>query len=264
VYYLINEVLPDESGFLTGNNSLGHTAFADSFYTGEDKIINGIRFDFAIAHAMNFSTQITAAVWGANSIGNGPGDIVGQATFSLASVELNVENFTYTDVYFAEPPTVSGAYYAGFILTTSTGDTIAIYSNQFDEINSNTAWYWNASGEWKAFSDTSLYGQALSLAIKPVQCIPLSVHQAIAHAQNGQLHIYPNPVSQADVTIQHALKSGVWQLFSMDGKLVNHGSISFGNALQLDVSGLLDGMYFIKMDDGRQVQTGKFFKNGNN
>jgi hypothetical protein len=50
----------------------------------------------------------------------------------------------------------------------------------------------------------------------------------------------------------------------MDGKLVNHGSISFGDALQLDVSGLLDGMYFIKMDDGRQVQTGKFFKNGNN
>ncbi len=262
VYYLMNEVLPNESGYLTGNNSLGHTAFADSFYTAEDKIINGVRFDFAIANALNFSTQITAAIWDANSDGGGPGNILGQVTFSLASVELHVENFTHTDVFFAEPPTVTGPYYAGFILTTLTGDTLAIHSNQFDEINSNTAWFRNALGEWKAFSDTSLYGEALSLAIKPVQCIPLSAQQAIS--QGNSLLIYPNPVNQTRLNITHELQSGAWQIFSLDGKLVQQGAISFGNAVQVDVHELPDGMYCIKMDDGRRIQSGKFYKTGNN
>jgi hypothetical protein len=261
VYYLMNEILPQESGYLTGNNSLAHIAYADSFYTAENKVINGIRFDFAVATTLNASTDVIAAIWGPNDAGNGPGSIMGQTTFPLAGVELNIENFTHTDVFFDEPPSVNGTYYVGFIVPASNGDTLVIHSNQIDEINQNTAWYLNALGEWKAFSDTALYGQAISLAIQPVQCIPLAIEKSAFDQQ--QLHIYPNPVIQAELTIRHALKNGVWQIYSMDGKLIQSGALPFGNTLNIDSGELPLGMYLIKIEDGQLIQTGKFLKSGN-
>ena len=261
VYYLMNEVVPQESGYLTGNNSLAHIAYADSFYTAENKVINGIRFDFAVATTLNASTDVIAAIWGPNDAGNGPGSIMGQTTFPLAGVELNIENFTHTDVFFDEPPSVNGTYYVGFIVPASNGDTLVIHSNQIDEINQNTAWYLNALGEWKAFSDTALYGQAISLAIQPVQCIPLAIEKSAFDQQ--QLHIYPNPVIQAELTIRHALKNGVWQIYSMDGKLIQSGALPFGDTLKIDSGELPLGMYLIKIEDGQLIQTGKFLKSGN-
>jgi hypothetical protein len=262
VYYELNEIVPEESGYLTGNNSMGHTAFADRFFASESKVVNGIRFDFAIAKALNFSTQITAAIWDESTLESAPGLLLAQSTFSLASVELNVENFTHTDVFFAEPPTVNGNYYAGFILTTSTGDTLAIYSNQFDSVNVNTAWFKNSDGEWTAFSDTSLYGQALSLAIKPVQCIPLAIESATL--QREQLLVFPNPLSQTELTVNHAFQNGVWQLYSMDGKLIQYGNLPAGSTLKLDMGAVPSGMYLVKIENGRLIQTAKFFKTGNN
>lgn len=261
VYYLMNEVLPQESGYLTGNNSLSHLAYADSFYTVENKVINGIRFDFAVATTLNSATDVIAAIWGPNDIGNGPGSLLAQTTFSLGDVELNIENFTHTDVFFDEPASVNGAYYVGFILPGSNGDTLVIHSNQFDVINQNTAWYLNALGEWKAFSDTTLYGQAISLAIQPVQCIPLAIEQAATEQQ--QLQISPNPAIQAELTIHHAFKDGIWQVYSIDGKLIQFGALPHGNILKIDTGALPRGIYLIKIEDGRLIQTGKFLKSGN-
>jgi hypothetical protein len=116
-------------------------------------------------------------------------------------------------------------------------------------------------GEWKAFSDTALYGQAISLAIQPVQCIPLAIEKSAFDQQ--QLHIYPNPVIQAELTIRHALKNGVWQIYSMDGKLIQSGALPFGNTLNIDSGELPLGMYLIKIEDGQLIQTGKFLKSGN-
>ena len=261
VYYFMNEVLPQESGYLTGNNSLAHIAYADSFYTAENKVINGIRFDFAVATTLNPSTDVVAAIWGSNDAGNGPGSLLAQSTIPLAGVEINIENFTHTDVFFDEPASVNGAYYVGFIVPGSYGDTLVIHSNQIDEINQNTAWYLNALGEWKAFSDTALYGQAISLAIQPVQCIPLAIERSVIDQQ--PLHISPNPVIQDELKIRHALKNGVWQIYSMDGKLVQFGALPFGNTLSIDSGELPVGMYLIKIEDGQLIQTGKFLKSGN-
>jgi hypothetical protein len=187
--------------------------------------------------------------------------MLAQTTFSLNSVIANVENFTNTDVFFTEPPTVNGAYYAGFILTTLGGDTLAIHSNQFDEINTNTAWYMTSTGEWTAFSDTTLYGQALSLAIRPVQCIPLGTVQ-LEHTTSNLL-VYPNPVSQSELTINHNLKKGVWQVISMAGKVLQVGEVNQEALLKLDVSALPPGMYLVKLDDGSVIKTEKFLKTEN-
>lgn len=257
VYYLMNEVLPDESGYFTGTNSLEHTAFADSFYTADTKIINGIRFDFAKASSLGFSTQITAAIWNTNG-SQGPQNILAQTTFSLNSVIANVENFTNTDVFFTEPPTVNGAYYAGFILTTLGGDTLAIHSNQFDEINTNTAWYMTSAGEWTAFSDTTLYGQALSLAIRPVQCIPLGTEQTV-HASE-KLRVYPNPVSQSELSVSHSFKKGVYQVISTAGRVLQEGNFNQEELLKLNIGQLPPGMYVVKLEDGSKIEAEKFLK----
>jgi hypothetical protein len=250
VYYSLQEVIPTGSGYLTGNNSLNHIAFADSFNCAETKVINGIRFDFAKAIVYNQGTLITAAVWAQNQSGNGPGSPIAQTTFLLSEVANNVANFSFTDVYFPQPPTVSGPYYAGFLLSTGTGDTLSIYSNQFDPTNNNTGWYMKGDGLWKAFSDPELYGEGLSLAIKPVQCIPLS---AQTPKKKTELKVMPNPSNGDFVLLEHSLNGNVeWNIIGLDGKVFRTGGDTSNTSIQINTGDLIPGLYFICVFNGHE------------
>lgn len=250
VYYGLQEIIPGGNGYLTGNNSLNHIAFADSFNCVETKVVNGIRFDFAKAAVANPGTLITAAVWGQNQNGSGPGNPLAQTTFLLADAAQNIANFSFTDVYFPQPPTVNGPYYAGFLLSTGTGDTLSVYSNQFDPTNSNTGWYMKSDGSWKAFSDSELYGEGLSLAIKPVQCIPLSA-QPIKNS--AELKVIPNPSNGDFVRLESTLKGKVeWSIVSVDGKVCQTGTAVNDESLQLPTGELAPGLYFVCVFNGKE------------
>jgi hypothetical protein len=218
VYYFVNEVLPEETGYLTGTNSLGYKAFAEKFNSPEDQIINSLRFDFAIASAQNLNTLITAVVWDASGPGGGPGISLQENTFALSDVITNVDNFTFTDVYFPNPPVVNGDYYAGFVLSSSVGDTLAVYSNQIDKVNINSAWCRDVAGTWYEYSDQNSFGQAISLAVSPIQCIPVAVEKI----QPLSLMAYPNPADNL-INIIGGSGSKSWMLFTVDGRLVNSG-----------------------------------------
>ena len=250
VYYGLQEIIPSGSGYLTGNNSLNHIAFADSFNCTETKVVNGIRFDFAKAIVANPGTLITAVVWDQNPNGNGPGSPLAQTTFLLSDASENVANFSFTDVYFPQPPSVNGPYYAGFLLSTGTGDTLSVYSNQFDPTNSNTGWYMKGDGLWKAFSDPELYGEGLSLAIKPVQCIPLSAQTL---ESTVELKVIPNPSNGDFVRLEHALNGKVeWSIFAIDGKVCLAGAAAKDESLQLHTGELAPGLYFVCVFNGKE------------
>ncbi len=249
VYYSINEVLPEETGYLTGTSSLGYKAFAEKFNSPEDQIINSLRFDFAIASAQNPNTLITAVVWDASGPGGGPGNSLQESTFALSDVIVNVDNFTFTDVYFPNPPVVNGDYYVGFILSATVGDTLAIYSNQIDKVNTNTAWCRDAAGLWYEYSDQTSFGQAISLAVRPIQCIPVAVEKIKPMA----LKVYPNPSDQLiNIVAGDGPKS--WTLLSADGRLVNEGAVSNLVEFQISTASIPSGVYFLRLQESNDVK----------
>jgi hypothetical protein len=249
VYYFVNELLPEETGYLTGTNSLGYKAFAEKFNSPEDQIINSLRFDFAIASAQNLNTLITAVVWDASGPGGGPGISLQENTFALSDVITNVDNFTFTDVYFPNPPVVNGDYYAGFVLSSSVGDTLAVYSNQIDKVNINSAWCRDAAGTWYEYSDQNSFGQAISLAVSPIQCIPVAVEKI----QPLSLTVYPNPADNL-INIIGGSGSKSWMLFTVDGRLVNSGNVSNSNEFQISTASIHSGVYLLKLQEAGDVK----------
>lgn len=246
VYYFASEIVPNASGYLTGTNSEGYRAFAERFVSAEPQIINGIRFDFAAAQAQSATEQLAINIWDDNGPNGAPGNVIASTTIPFETIAANVENFLFTDVFFPTPPLVEGTYYAGFNVSPVSTDTIAVYSNQFDEVNINTAWLRTSTNTWLPFNNVPLFESGLSLAIQPVQCIPVSV-ESITHENDWM--VFPNPAS--DVLQIRGLKSGErWMLISIDGR-----TIATGTESTLSVAHLAEGLYLLVLQGQNRQQS---------
>lgn len=226
VYYLASEYVQGATGYLVGTNSLGDQAFAEQYSSLGEHAIYGFRMDFSYARAGSNGATARFVVWdsdGTNPPGC-PGTILGQTNYPLASIAQNAESFTYTDIELPSPINVNGTYYIGFEVSTSDGDSISMYTNQFDEVNVNSAWLKN-SGEWLPFSSPLAYEGALSLAAKPFQCSTVGIKTI--EKQDLNITIYPNPSNSGvfSLDIPGNAKRVHYEAFSTDGKLIAQGQL---------------------------------------
>jgi gluconolactonase len=76
---------------------------------------------------------------------------------------------------------------------------------------------------------------------------------------NPRIKIYPNPV-QNELHLSLSGKTGMLEVFDISGKTVLQKEIRKNNT-SIDVSGLHNGIYFIKILSGDQMFTGEFVKN---
>jgi Peptidase family C25/Propeptide_C25/Secretion system C-terminal sorting domain/Peptidase family C25, C terminal ig-like domain/PKD-like domain len=84
----------------------------------------------------------------------------------------------------------------------------------------------------------------------------------ILNAQAGQLKVYPNPVIDR-LTIECAFADDQQleiNIFNTFGKLVFNGNLNNQNNTQIDLSGLSDGIYFIKLHNDNISIIEKFVK----
>jgi len=255
VYYLAGEFDTLASGYLIGTNSFGDEAFAEEFTSLGEHAIYGFRMDFSYANAGSPGATARFILWdndGASPAGS-PGTILMQTNFSLATIAQNAANFTYTDIELPEPVNVSGTYYIGFEVSSAAGDSISLYSNQFDEVNVNSAWL-KIAGQWLPFSSPLAYDGALSLAARPFQCSTVGINSL--DRTPLKVNVYPNPSNTGTFSMEVPgnAKSVAWEAFSVDGKLINSGKLpgSGNHIIHLtDVSGI----YFLKtILDGKIMQ----------
>lgn len=244
VYYYAQEIAPQETGYLTGTNSRNDKAFAELHTTAAPRLITGARIDFAQATATTANSSATVYVWDDNGTGGKPGTALASASINLNDVVTNIANFTYTDVSFANPPLLTGNYYIGFAMGTISGDTLAVYSNQFDEINTNTAWLRDASNTWYAFDDPMTYGDALSLAMRPIQCIAVNI-ESLPTAETA-IRVFPNP-ADAYVQLQGMPAGALWNLVAMDGRVVAQGQAQGLGQERIALDQCAEGLYLVSV-----------------
>ena len=145
---------------------------------------------------------------------------------------------------------VDGGFYVGFKNPENISDTIAVYSNQIDEININTAWFQDSIQQWAEFSSPSTFNSPISLAIRPIICGTVGIQEFI----QNPLQIYPNPSQDfVHIVFPTSEKNHAWQVFSMDGKKVLSGITSDAH-LELNCSDLSQGIYVFQA-----IQNGKLF-----
>jgi hypothetical protein len=249
VYYYASEIDPIQSGYFTGTSSKNQKAFAEGHTTAAIRVIHAIRFDFAVASASNAAGFITATVWDNDGINGAPGTALAQQQVFLSDIEQNVQNYTFTDVQFTNPAQVIGDYFVGFQLYENPGDTIAVYSNQFDSTNVNSGWFKNTNNAWNRYDELNA-DSALSLAMRPIACLDVG----IAPVKLQTINLFPNPgngtffIEQQD---QNPVLS--WQLFSIDGKLVSGGYLQPSSQQMIETGCSRPGIYFLKLAMNRET-----------
>ncbi|MBM3436148.1 MAG: T9SS type A sorting domain-containing protein [Bacteroidetes bacterium] len=156
----------DENGFVTGNNEFGDLAKAEFFQSFQDYEVTGILVGFAFAVGGN--PEIEIALWDNTGTGNSPGVKKGSATVDLNTIKTDITDQQMTFIEFNPPVLLTTSFYAGFILPTTIGDTLAVWSNTDGDTNPGTAWELWSSDEWYPMSSNQSWGLDLSQAIFPV------------------------------------------------------------------------------------------------
>lgn len=155
-----------QNGFVTGNNEYGDLAKADFFQSDQEYEVTGILIEFA--YAVGGNPNIEVALWDNTGAGNSPGLKKGSATVSLNTIKNDVTNQQMTYIPFNPPVLLATSFYAGVVLPTINGDTLAIWSNTDGETNPGIAWeMWN-TGAWIPISSLDSWGVNISQAIFPV------------------------------------------------------------------------------------------------
>ncbi|MFL5752406.1 MAG: T9SS type A sorting domain-containing protein [Bacteroidia bacterium] len=266
-------------GYVAGNNQYGDAQEAN-FYT--DAGIQGMQITGAIAlfyrNGSNGTKGTTGTVpcqiLGGNNTSGPSGAALVSASATLSSIvaTTSVMNIPYCGdpnigyataiikpykYTFATPLTVPvGGFFVNLVAPTTTGDTMAIFTNTQDQVTTNTAWLEN-SGVWYPYTDgTNGWGGSFSLGILPIVCPSTGIHSNVLESN---IAMFPNPTSGlinfattlpfvSDLTIS-ATNSLGQVVSSKVEKNVSSGIIS------LDLAPFGKGVYFVtvSMPSGEKV-----------
>jgi hypothetical protein len=249
-YYLSNEIVDGDVGYFTGTNSYENIAYADFHSVSEPSTIEKIQVDFVYAYSASSSSNLTIGIWdndGINPAGS-PGTLLTETSLPFSQINQDIDNFTSSEITLPSSLLIDGGFYVGFKNPENTSDSIAVYSNQIDVINVNTAWLQDSSQQWSEFSSPSSFNSPISLSIRPIVCGTVGIQEY----DISPLQIYPNPGQDfVQFVFPVTETSHAWQVFSMDGTKVLSGATSDSH-LELNCSELAQGIYIFQ-----EIQRGK-------
>ncbi len=236
--------ISDGGGYICGNNLFNDLAKANYFAAGVDIKVTGMLVDFAVATGGN--PAIEMHIWNNNGSGGVPGNSLATATVDMNTIKSNLANNMMTYVSFDTPVSLDHPFYAGFMLPTEAGDTLAVWSNEDGDTFPGTAWDLWEDGNWVALSDAASWGMNMAMAIHPV----VEYQTGIAtSSKTGLLTVRPNP-SAGNVTIglKDMENAHSIELTDLQGSTLGSYPVHAGQeSLKLDLSRFPAGIYFLKM-----------------
>ncbi|MEN9400563.1 MAG: hypothetical protein RL632_1666 [Bacteroidota bacterium] len=241
-------------GYLAGNNGYGDLTkmqlFDGTHGVNGGGSITGLLLWAPVKSDAGTGGSFRAVIW-ANNAGT-PGAELGSATISLSSVDTTAAgtmvaeaavgynvaaNFTSA---IAIP--ANGEFWAGVVLPTTAGDTIALVTNtdgDFADAVTHTGEFWS-DNTFHTFGDANNWGTLIAIAAFPV------VNFQAALSENELIaSVYPNPASDV-LNIKLKANATSVSIISMDGKVVSTQNVS-SNTVAVDLSNVLAGAYIYEI-----------------
>jgi PKD repeat protein len=156
----------DGGGFVTGNNEFGDLAKANYYEPSGKMNLKGILFDFA--HATGGNPAIAINIWDNNGTNGSPGTIKATASVNLEAIKNDIINNQMTYVPFNPPVLLINSFYAGIVLPTVVGDTLALFSNTDGDTSPGIAWEKWDNGIWAPISSNQTWSLDIAMTIFPV------------------------------------------------------------------------------------------------
>ncbi len=156
-----------EIGYVSGTNTYNDSAKVDKFTAVSPFTrVRGGFFKFADADLNGLgSYNVTFRLYDDNGTGGLPGSILASTTVPMATVVNSVTNAAYLQVQFANPVTVSGAFYLGVVINPASGVILALYTNEDGQSTPNTAFEQFEDGTWHEYTEEASWGISVSHAI---------------------------------------------------------------------------------------------------
>jgi len=245
-------------GYICGNNLFNDLAKANYFNINESIKITGLLVDFAVATGGN--PEIELAIWNNNGDNGRPGSKLSGNMVDMNTIKSNIINSVLTYVPFDPPVNINHPFYAGFVLPVAAGDTVASWSNEDGDTFPGTAWDKWEDGNWVPISDPGSWLMNFSMAIHPIVEYQTSIHE---NDISPQLSVLPNPTSgKATINLSVFTESANLTLYSASGEILKSYTISPDKKIEeIDLTGLTDGIYVVKITSNRESGVLKIIKN---
>jgi len=247
----------NQNGFVSGNNEFGDIAKANYFSNNQEYYITGMLIDFAYTTGGNPDIEI--AVWDDDG-GTGPGNKLGNVSISLNTITSNIINQELSYVSFNTPINVPSSFYAGFMLPTTIGDTLVVWSNMDGETTPGIAWEQWDIGDWYPINSPDSWGLDIALAIFPVIQNTLDIGE---NHINNSFNIFPNPSNGIYYFSLHEFsdKQGFVEVFNTNGICIYKNNIASPSEINsFDLSNHAAGLYFVRLEYNNEVYFQKIIK----
>lgn len=249
-------VTPD-GGYVTGNNEFGDLAKANYFSNSQNRYITGLLLEFAYATGGNPNIEI--AVWNNSGANGKPGSKIGSNYLFLNTIKNHINNNQFSYVAFDPPINVSQPFYAGFMLPTTTGDTLVVWSNTDGDTSPPTAWELWSDNQWYGFTGNNTWNLDIALAIYPIVQNTLGTNEIKVQSI---FKVFPNPATGELTIASEKYMDQPFNLivYSSEGSVIKQIS---GNGLDLITVNLeheQSGFYFIVLEVGKEIFAQKIIK----
>ena len=177
---------------------------------------------------------------------------IGQTTATLHATITNPDNVTITERGF-ELTTVSTGNVATFTVAGS-GNT---YSSDLTNLTAETDYSFRA---FITFNGNTVYGNEMTFTTEAEPSDTVGIADRLA----GSVTLYPNPAREmvnVHWRMENGLLGGELYLFDVYGKLLQIVPVT-SEITPINVSGLADGLYFVRMTTKEGMVTKTFVKKG--
>jgi PKD repeat protein len=252
--YWADAVAPRDSGYALGTNAYKDKAKAEKYtYANNGKQIKAIQVYIHKAGTGN----VTFNVWNDNATPGTPGTVLASKTVGLGTLVNN----GYNTITLTSPVTPGSVFYVGFNIPTTTGDTIAVASNDGTNGVANMGFEQWSDNTWNAYSGATVYNTNLNNFMFPIMC-PAGGTTGIEHNELGNaINLFPNPNNgQFNFSVNLPEASNLnFTIVNMIGQVVyTKSENNITNAvLSCDLSHLAKGVYYANITDGKNNKTVK-------
>jgi PKD repeat protein len=238
--------------YYSGNNGYSDKSKADFFtpavpYTKLTGVL--IRFGKATTSGSNYSVPVN--IWDNSGTGGVPGSIINTKNITYQQIASDIAANHMTYVEFNPIVELTGSFYLGIDLPTTTGDTLAILTNKNGQTIPGTAWEQWRDDKWLPYSDPNSWDFDVSHAIFPILCKE-------GYGVNGfspfieEINIYPNP-SNAAFTIDFGdvmENDFTVEVFNCYGQSVflNKNQANPLQLFDINLGNLNSGIYFVSIE----------------